>query len=141
MAKSSGYVSWPFLVSVGLLSWLIPGGGYFLLKEKKRAWVILVTISLLFIVGLYVGSIGVVDKVSIADKPWIISKLSWYTAQIFVSPAVMIIGSITESGQYQVYGKPEEIGQIYTGIAGLLNFLCIINAVYLAYVGGARTEN
>ena len=141
MAKSSGDANWPFLISVGLLSWFIPGGGYFLLKEKKRAWVILITISLLFIAGLYVGSIGVVDKVSIADKPWIISELTWYTAQVIVSPAVMVIGSITESGRYQVYGKPEEIGQIYTGIAGLLNFLCIINAVYLAYVGVGRSKN
>ena len=141
MAKSSGDTNWPFLISVGLLSWFIPGGGYFLLKEKKRAWIILITISLLFIAGLYVGSIGVIDKVSIADKPWIIAKLSWYTAQVTVSPAVIVIGSITESGQYQVYGKPEEIGQIYTGIAGLLNFLCIINAVYLAYVGVGRSKN
>ena len=55
------------------------------------------------------------------------------------SPVVMMIGSVTASGQYQVYGKPEEIGQIYTGIAGLLNFLCIINAAYLAYVGVERS--
>ncbi len=141
MAKSSRDVNLPFLISVGLLSWFIPGGGYFLLKERKRAWIIFITISLLFLSGLYIGSIGVVDKVSIAGKPWVVSKLSWYTAQVIVSPAVMMIGSMTESGQYQVYGKPEEIGQIYTGIAGLLNFLCIINAVYLAYVGTERSED
>lgn len=140
MSKSSRETNWPLLISVGLLSWLVPGGGYFLVKEKKRAWIMMVTIILLFIAGLWIGSIGVVDKVTVAGKPWIASKLSWYTAQVIVSPAVMVVGKATASGQYGVYGRPEEIGQIYTGIAGLLNFLCIINAVYIAYAGGMRRE-
>ena len=35
---------------------------------------------------------------------------------------------------YTVYGRPNEIGQIYTSIAGLLNLLCIVNAVYWAHL-------
>ena len=113
------------LLTVGLLGWLIPGGGHFLVKERARAVIIFVTIVLTFAVGLYIGSIGVVNPVT--------GKLA-YAAQIMNSPAVAVIGRITKEGQYYVYGKPNEIGQIYTSIAGLLNLLCVVNAVYLAHL-------
>ncbi|MCK4913796.1 MAG: hypothetical protein KAS69_04280 [Planctomycetes bacterium] len=119
-----------FLFSVGLLGWLIPGAGYFLLKEKKRALIVFVTITLTFAIGIYVGSIGVIDYV----RSW-----PWFIGQIMNSPMVIMLGKLTAGGSYRVYGKPAEIGQIYTAISGLLNLLCIVNAVYLAYVGEVET--
>ena len=113
------------LVYVGLLSWLIPGGGYFFLKETKRATIMLVAIVLTFGVGLYIGSIGVIDPVG----SW-----PWFIAQIMNSPMVALLGHLSAGGGFPVYGRPNEIGQIYTSIAGLLNLLCIINAVQLAYL-------
>lgn len=118
-----------FLIIIGLSSWLIPGGGYFLLNEKKRAVIIFLVIVLTFCIGLYVGSIGVID--SIDSKPW-------YVGQMMFSPVVAVLGYVTAGGGYQVYGRPNEIGQLYTSMAGLLNLLCIVNAVYLAYLH--RTE-
>jgi len=126
--KSNHFI---FLIIVALMGWLIPGAGYFLLKEQKRAIIIFVTIILTFCLGIYVGSIGVVDP--IGSKPW-------YYAQVLNTPAVMILGHITAGGSYPVYGRPNEVGQIYTSIAGLLNLLCIINAVYLAHVTDHNTE-
>lgn len=114
-----------FLLIVGLLGWLVPGAGHFLLKEKKRAIIIFATITLTFCAGLYVGSIGVIDPV--AAKPW-------YLAQIMNSPMVAVLGHLTAGGGFPVYGKPNEIGQIYTSVAGLLNLLCIVNAVYSAHL-------
>ncbi len=119
------------LLIVGLLSWLMPGAGYFFLNEKKRAIIIFVTLTLTFITGLYIGSIGVVDPYG----SW-----PWYIAQIMISPLVMFLGHYTAAGGFPVYGKPGEIGQIYTGIAGLLNLLCIIKAVYLAHLCGTETD-
>ena len=115
-----------FLTVVGFLAWLVPGGGHFLLKERKRAVIIFVTIVLTFCAGLYIGSIGVIDPVG--AKPW-------YLAQMMNSPVVKILGDFTaKTGAYPVFGRPSEIGQIYTSIAGLLNLLCIVNAVYLAHL-------
>ena len=119
-----------FLLIVGLLGWLFPGGGYFLLRERKRAIIIFVTITLTFCIGLYVGSIGVVYPAG--------SKLA-YVGQIMNSPMVAVLEKLTVGGAYPVYGRPNEIGQIYTGIAGLLNLLCIVNAVYLAHLRRAGT--
>jgi uncharacterized membrane protein len=113
-----------FLLTVALAGWVVPGAGYFLLKETKRGTIILVTIVLTFCVGLYIGSIGVIDPVD--AKPW-------YVAQMMNSPFVAVLGHLTKGGAYPVRGKPSEIAQIYTSIAGLLNLLCIVNAVYLGH--------
>ena len=86
---------------------------------------IFVVVVLTFLVGLYVGSIGVIDPVH--ARPW-------YVAQVMNSPLVMILGRIGATGQYLVYGRANEIGQIYTSVAGLLNLLCIVNAVYVAHL-------
>ena len=119
-----------FLLIVGLLAWLVPGGGHFVLKERKHAFIIFVTIVLTFCTGLYIGSIGVINPVG--AKPW-------YVAQIMNSPAVAALGHLTATGDYPVYGRPNEIGQIYTSIAGLLNLLCIVNAVYWAHLRKTET--
>ncbi|MBN1125051.1 MAG: hypothetical protein JXA82_08585 [Sedimentisphaerales bacterium] len=115
-----------FLVIVGLLAWAVPGGGHFLIGERKRSIIIFITITATFVSGLYVGSIGVIDPVN--AKPW-------YMAQILASPAVGILANVTRSGQYAAYGRPGDVGQIYTSIAGMLNLLCILSAMYMAYQG------
>ncbi len=125
MARNSTEKQLLLLLVVGLLAWLVPGAGHLALRQKARAAIIFVTILLTFTIGLYVGSIGVINPVG--AKPW-------YVAQIMNSPAVAILGHITSGGKYPVYGRPAEIGQIYTSIAGLLNLLCIVNAVYMAHI-------
>jgi len=127
MIKKTKANSALYIGLIGVASWILPGGGYFLMNQKKRAAIIFITIVLTFAAGMYAGSIGVVDRVP--AKIW-----SWYTAQMMVSPAVALIGNITAPGNYPVYGKPAEIGQIYTGMAGLLNLLCIVNEIYAAYL-------
>ncbi|MCH8193325.1 MAG: hypothetical protein IIA65_04835 [Planctomycetes bacterium] len=130
-----------FTVTVGLAAWCVPGAGYYLLKDRKRGILVCVTVVLTFLIGLSVGSIGVIDKID--AKPW-------YVAQVMNSPAVMLIGnhvaqasdrakhSQTErrpiqATPYRVFGRQAEIGQIYTSISGLLNLLCVVNAVYIAH--------
>jgi len=113
-----------YLIVVGAMAWLVPGGGHYILNEKRRAAVICSMVVLTFLIGLYVGSIGVIDPVN--AKPW-------YAAQVMNSPVVMVLGRIGASGNYPVYGRANEIGQIYTSVAGLLNLLCIVNAVYVAH--------
>lgn len=111
---------------VGLAAWIVPGAGHFLIREKKRAIIIFLVITALFATGLYVGSIGVVNQ---------ITGRIWFFAQLLTSPSVGLLAQLTRSGSYPSYGRPCDIGQIYTGIAGLLNLLCILNAVYMAYCG------
>jgi len=120
------------VLSVALTGWLIPGGGYFLIKQYKRSLIILVTIGFTFAVGLYVGSIGVIDPSG---------QRLWFYAQILVSPGVVAISKITSTGLYPVHGRAGEMGQIYTGIAGLLNLLCVVNSAYLAFIHELGEKN
>jgi hypothetical protein len=130
-----------FVATVGLVAWLIPGAGYYMLNDVKRCILVGVTIVLTFSVGVYIGSIGVIDKIH--HKPW-------YVAQVMNSPVVFLLGNHVASTAHQsemdrienqndptqtytVYARQAEIGQIYTSIAGLLNLLCIVNVVYIAY--------
>ncbi len=123
------------MVIVALAAWAIPGAGHIIIKERKRGIVIFITITLTFLVGLYVGSIAVIDRVG--AKPW-------YMAQMMTSPAVGLIGHVTENTvdeeddrkrKYVSYGRSLDVGQIYTSVAGMLNLLCIISAVYMVYCG------
>lgn len=116
---------------VGLAGWFLPGGGYLVLKETGRALVIFVAVAATFGAGLYIGSIGVVDP---------IGYRLWYVVQMASSPLVAIIGYHTQGGGFPVYGRPNEMGQIYTSTAGLLNLLCIVNSVYMAYIRKTRGE-
>lgn len=121
-----------YLVVVGALAWLVPGAGHFLLDKKRQAAVIFGAILLTFLLGLYIGSVGIIDP--IGARPW-------YAAQLMNSPAVALLARVNIAGNYPVYGRPNEIGQIYTSIAGLLNLLCIVNAVYLAHVQSVGKAN
>ncbi len=121
------------LIVVGLAAWAVPGGGHFIIKERKRGIIIFVTVTLTFLAGLYVGSIAVIDRVG--AKPW-------YAAQIMTSPAVGLIGNMVEMSKteadepkYVSFGKSHDVGQIYTSVAGMLNLLCIISAVYMTWCG------
>jgi hypothetical protein len=133
MARPSKQNRTQLLLIVGLLSWLAPGAGYFLLEEKKRAVIILVTICLTLCIGLYVGSIGVIDLQG-PSPPYV------KVAQIMNPPVVLLLSHCTAGGGYPVYGWPNEIGQIYTMVSGLLNLLCIVNTVSLAHLGRTSPE-
>ena len=114
------------LTVVALLAWAIPGAGHFAIKENKRGIIIFITITITFLAGIYVGSIG------------IIGTSPWYAAQLITSPVVAYLANIASAGGYESYGKPSDIGLIYTTIAGMLNLLCIISAVYMAYSGRGK---
>lgn len=117
-------------LAAGLCAWLFPGAGHWLIGERKRAAVIAVFVTGLFVAGLYIGSIAVIDPTHDA--------ISYYT-QIPASPAVFYLNNLskqmgegTPGGRMLVFGRPNEIGQIYTSVAGMLNLLCILSAILMA---------
>ena len=124
-----------FPLVVGLAGWFVPGAGHFIVGERIRGTIIFLTITALFVTGLYIGSMGVVDSVN---------QHLWYIGQMLTSPLVLAIARINPSvggmPKYPSYGRPFEIGQIYTTIAGMLNVLCIVNAIYMAYTGKQQPE-
>ncbi len=116
----------PLTITAVILGWAVPGAGYAVVKDYKRAAVIFVTLTLMFLIGLYVGSYAIVDTVN---------AKAWYYAQILFSPGVELIARHTVKTGEHVYGRPAEIGQLYTALAGVLNLVCILKAAAVAAHG------
>jgi len=123
--------SFGFLFLVGVLGWWIPGAGHWIIGERKRAAIIFISLMFAFVLGIYIGSIAVID----AGTPW-------YWAQFLASPGVAYLAHLSGSVYHlDSFGKPREIGEIYTGITGMLNLLCVVNAVYLAHCINVKERN
>ncbi len=120
-----------YLFLVGVAAWWVPGAGHLIIGESKRAAIIFFSIAFAFILGIWLGSIAAID----ASTPW-------YWAQMLNSPAVAYLAHLSGSVHHlESYGKPREMGEIYTAIAGMLNLLCVINAVYMAHCKNTKEQN
>jgi hypothetical protein len=117
-----------YLVLVGVAGWWIPGAGHWIIGRPKRAALIFFSIVFAFVLGIWLGSIAVIET-------------PWFWAQILNSPAVAYLSHVSKVFGLVSYGKPRELGEIYTGIAGMLNLLCIVNAVYLAHCDTIKEQN
>jgi hypothetical protein len=116
--------------AIALLAWAVPGAGHLALGQRVRGTVLLITIALTFWTGVAVG--GVKNTVNPRDRTW------WFMAQVCAGahPFLAIAwGSrieLPEDGdptEYIAYGQSEEISIVYTGIAGMLNVLVILDAL------------
>ena len=124
-SSQKNLIMYPFLIVIALFGWFVPGAGHLVINQTKRGLVIFAAIVGLFVLGIYVGSIGVIDPVN--------AKM-WYIAQMSTSPLTSILGRLTVTKAIYTYGRPAEIGQLFTAIAGMLNFFCVVNAVHQAFL-------
>jgi hypothetical protein len=121
MARQSGNSAMPVLA--GIFAWCIPGAGHWFIGERKRAVIIFISLTIAFLIGIFLGSIAVIEI-----------KSPWFYAQILFSPIVFYISHLSGGVLHlDSFGRPREIGEIYTAIAGMMNLLCIVNAVFLAH--------
>ena len=115
----------------GLLAWIIPGLGHIYLGLRIRGLVLLVTITATFWTGVAIG--GVRETVDPQEK-----KL-WFIAQIFNGGNTLSAYALSQSIARTAAGSGSpapmghwlsaDVGVHYTGVAGLLNLLVILDAV------------
>ena len=117
--------------AAGLLAWLVPGAGHLFIGERTRGLVFLIVITLTFWTGIAVGSV----QGTVAPH----SRSLWFAAQLgsggnalagymlhkVVDPESAASNRSTAKGNW----LSAEVGVHYTGVAGLLNLLIIIDAV------------
>ena len=135
----------PFrLVATGVLAWLVPGLGHLWIGERMRGWIILTTIGLTFWAGIVIGGVrGTVDP----------GRL-WFLAQVTGGGHTIMAFYLGQHSQRSLAesGRPvatqaissrwqgAEIGTVYTGVAGLLNVLAILDALGRAEASGSRLK-
>jgi hypothetical protein len=139
---------------VALASWVLPGLGYVLIGHRARGMTVGATIILLFVLGLLIGGIRVIEVPGyqangnmaydqagtwallsspvgeLRDKPW--SILQMLNGPMFlVSSVGSVVAASTGAGTAS-HARVNEIGTLYTAVAGLLNLLAMIDASYRA---------
>ncbi|MFH0981358.1 MAG: DUF6677 family protein [Planctomycetota bacterium] len=116
----------------GFLAWLVPGLGHLYLGERHRGLTLLVVIAATFWGGVAMG--GVVRTVEPQHRT------AWFMAQLGTGGHTLAVLGWKQAlkDAAPVYSwQAEDVAIVYTGVAGLLNLLVIIDAMARAD-GGAR---
>jgi hypothetical protein len=124
-------------LAAAVLGWALPGLGHLALGHTHRGLVLAVTILSLWLGGLLIGGISVIDR---RDHP------AWFIGQMAIAPSWVVnhyhdhlrrvwtqragTEANVQRGYVPAHGKPEEQGTLYTALAGLLNLLAIIDVLY-----------
>ena len=104
-----------------LLGWLVPGFGHWLIGDTARGIVLAVTIVSLWVSGLLIGGLGVIDS---QENPW------WYGAQAMTAPSIAVEYVCRRRDIQPSHGRVHEQGVLYTALAGLLNLLAVVDVLY-----------
>jgi hypothetical protein len=117
----------------GALGWLVPGAGHLLIGERARALIFFVALELTFWVGVAVSGFSIFDH---AQNRW------WFLAHLL--NGVNGLGGWAAQAHWSsqiaiAYGKSWDVGNIYCGVAGLLNLLVAIDAMARAERLGAKS--
>ncbi len=139
---------WPVPV-IAIIAWLIPGAGHWLRGKKDRAIAIFCGVMFLFLIGIFAGGTALINFKE--------AQL-WYLAQIFSGLPCLLstpdwaigwpmdnlpnwmpeklglffrnaVPYVTMNIGSMGYGRGIDMGQLYTSCAGLLNLLCIMDAI------------
>lgn len=133
--EAAGRASARWNLAAAFAGWLLPGLGHFLLGQPRRAVVLGTTIGTLWLGGLLIGGVSVIDR---NDHP------AWFLGQMLVAPswaANAYRGNLVAAhdGGFDpednppfepAYARAHEQGTLFTSLAGLLNLLAIIDVLY-----------
>src|SRR4051794_29933008 len=162
---------------VALAGWLVPGSGYWLIGQRLRGFVVGVTILLLFVGGLLIGGMRVIDSPIIESQdqreqrekeeaasrrdnkdhtppslPVRLLQKPWFIGQVLAGPVALASNyvacnwgtHIDPATQLKAQGvafshsRVNEIGVLYTAVAGMLNLMAIIDSAYRSANEGGR---
>ena len=135
----------------GALAIAVPGAGHLWLGSPRRALMIFLGVAGLFLGGLLIGGVDVVDR---EEDFW------WFVGQAGVGPGAFAVNAWHQSlkaddppsgasaewfesnapARTRSLGHPNEIGALWATIAGMLNVIAIIDAAWHAPARRRRKE-
>jgi len=160
MSKATGKSRAMPLVAL-ILAWLVPGAGHAYIGRIARGIVIFVAIAATFWAGVAMGGVMTVDYHG--ERWWFIAQMcsgvhglvSWHRQQTVydrltedlrvvdpdtarsseVSYQQMLIDQKLARDKLVLVAPADTVARAYAGVAGLLNLMCIFDAVILAILG------
>jgi hypothetical protein len=120
---------------VALAAWLIPGAGYWLIGQRTRALAVGITIVILFILGVFIGGIDVVDAPKFSGSPFTLFGMiqkPWFIGQALAGLPGLIGAWLASLSNTPSHARLAEISTLYTAVAGMLNLLAVIDSTFRA---------
>ena len=107
----------------GLLAWLVPGLGHLFIGERVRGWVCLITIAVTFWGGVAIG--GVHETVNPQQRK------AWFLAQSCTGGHALVayFWARRLPDDPLAHWQSVETAVVYSGVAGLLNLLVILDVL------------
>ena len=149
----------------GVLTWIVPGAGHYLLGHRGLAGVFFLAISIPYWTGLAIG--GVTNCVNVRTNKWLFLAelgIGGYTTPCYVvsrtiernvarhmdlpgvpalpdpgRPSAEYTRFVNQLAPYVSYYPESDVATIYLATAGLLNLLAILDAITRAQTGGLPT--
>ncbi|MBI1826609.1 MAG: hypothetical protein HY287_16525 [Planctomycetes bacterium] len=120
----------------GFLGWLVPGLGHILIGDRSRGLICFVTITATFWTGVAIGGVG--TTIDPHDRTL------WFAGQLCAGGNTIVaymfhetvVSRWTPSDRAAATANwaSSEVGVHYTGVAGLLNILVVLDAIARAEV-------
>ena len=139
ISKSRWYAPVPV---VAIATWLVPGSGYLLLGQLARGLTIGLTVIILFVMGILIGGIHVVDPpifvkggnpvAAVLQKPAYIGQ--------FLTGVIGVYAGRVGPTQPSSHARVSDIGTLYTAVAGMLNLMAIMDSSYRATLPASGDE-
>ena len=154
----------PIWVVAGFLAWLVPGAGHVYIGRPRRGAILFVAIAATFWAGIAMGGVMTMDYRY--QRWWFSAQMlsgvhglvGWYRQeQVYreigedprltrTYPAAngrpddqqMLVDYELKQDGIVLTCPTEGVARAYSGVAGMLNLLCIFDAVMLGLVGGTR---
>ena len=112
-----------------LLAWIVPGGGHFLLKRSGRGAMILASVTLMFLFGMFMRGMMFTP-----EKGDILTTLINYGGFLsdLASGALYFAASMFGYAQPDMAGAVHDYGTKFLVTAGLLNVLAMVDVYEIA---------
>lgn len=120
-----------FRPAAGVAAWIFPGLGHIIRGEKRRGGLIMFGVLFLIISGLLIGGVDCVDRQR--DKLWFLAQSLCGPiafAADFVNQAY--VQKLPDEERYAAIAlnKPNEMGTLFVALAGLMNLVVILDALF-----------
>ena len=151
MAETSKKTS-PLAAAALILAWLIPGAGHVYIGRRARGIIIFLTIGATFWAGIAFGGVMTVDPIN--QRWWFVAEMltgihglaSWYrqheAVEALLGPGqvpLLTFHKRLAEADLALVAPTDTVARVYSGVAGLLNLMCIFDAVVLALLTKRRT--
>lgn len=146
----------------GVLAWILPGAGHLYLRRPVRGIIIFVTIAAMFWGGVAMGGTLTVDQYN--ERWWFAAQMlagahglaSWHRQTALynrlmngpdglqpplpdpggdISRAQLEMDEVLAREKLALVAPTDTVARAYAGVAGMLNLMCIFDAIALALIG------